>query len=262
MSLPGGYDEVEVGRVRAFAVRAAAPWLREVLAAGATLHRWGRGSASGVSLVGRGEVFSVPAPVPGPDARERWVVRHYYRGGGVAAPLLGDRYLAVGQPRPVRELLATHHARTRGIPTPAVVAGAVYGAGLWYRADLVTEQIPDARDLAEVLWGGGAHDVSPEAVLFTAGRLVRRLERTGILHADLNAKNLLVVGRGTAARVYLVDLDRCCAREPGVPVPVFSMRRRLERSLRKFENRTGRRLTSEAWSALRSGFAEKAVEQT
>jgi 3-deoxy-D-manno-octulosonic acid kinase len=262
MSLPEGYDEVQIGRVRAFAVRAATPWLRGVLESGATLHRWGAGRVSGTSLAGRGEVFSVPAPAPGPDARERWVMRHYYRGGALASPLLGDRYLAVGRPRPVRELLAAHYARTRGIPTPAVVAGAVYGAGIWYRADLATEQISDATDLADVLWGENVRAVPAEAALFTVGALVRRLERAGILHADLNAKNLLVAGAGTDLRVHLIDLDRCCARDPGVPVPTFSMRHRLERSLRKFEERTGRRLTPQAWSALRSGFAEKGTKPT
>lgn len=261
MNLPDGYQEIDSGKARAFAVQAAVPWLRTVLAAGTTLHRWGQEGASGTSLAGRGEVFSVSAPVPGPEDRERWVVRHYYRGGAVAAPLLGDRYLAVGQPRPLRELLAAHHARTRGIPTPAVVAGAVYRTGLWYRADLVTEQIPDATDLAEVLWGENARGVSVEGALVGAGALVRRLEQAGMLHPDLNAKNLVVTGTGEDPHLHLVDLDGCCARDPGVPVPTFSMRARLERSLRKFENRTGRKLSSRAWSALRSGFAAKAVQQ-
>jgi 3-deoxy-D-manno-octulosonic acid kinase len=242
-------------------VRAATSWLRDVLESGATLHRWAAGRTSGTSLAGRGEVFSVPAPAAGPDARERWVVRHYYRGGAVASPLLGDRYLAMGRPRPVRELLAAHYARARGIPTPAVVAGAVYGGGLWYRADLVTEQIPDATDLAEVLWGKNVRAVPAEAALFTVGALVRRLERAGILHADLNAKNLLVAGTGTDLGAHLIDLDRCCARDPGVPVPTFSMRQRLERSLRKFESRTGTKLTAGAWTALRSGFSEKGASR-
>lgn len=257
MSLPEGYDEVQIGRVHAFAVRAATSWLRDVIESGATLHRWAAGRTSGTSLAGRGEVFSVPAPAPGPDGQERWVVRHYYRGGALASPLLGDRYFAVGRPRPVRELLAAHFARARGVPTPAVVAGAVYSAGVWYRADLATEQIPGATDLAEVLWGKNAFDVPAEIALFTVGALVRRLERAGILHADLNAKNLLVARTGPDLCAHLIDLDRCCARDPGVPVPTFSMRYRLERSLRKFEDRTGRKLTPGAWSALRSGFSEK-----
>jgi 3-deoxy-D-manno-octulosonic acid kinase len=158
--------------------------------------------------------------------------------------------------------MAAHHARVRGIPTPAVVAGAVYGARFWYRADLVTEQIPDATDLAEVLWGANAPGIAAEAALATTGALVRRLERAGILHPDLNAKNILLAGKGSELLVHLVDLDGCCARNQGVPVPAFSMRKRLERSLRKFEGRTGRRLSPAAWSALRSGFAHKAAKPT
>jgi 3-deoxy-D-manno-octulosonic acid kinase len=256
--LPEGYDAVHHGRVRGFAVAAGVPWLRGVLADGSTLHAWGSRQPSGASLAGRGRVYSVAAPVEGPDRHPRWAVRHYYRGGAVAAPLLGDRYLAAGVPRPLRELMAAHHARARGIPTPAVVAGAVYPAGLWYRADLVTEQVPDASDLAEVLWNEEASSFSAEDALFSVGALVRRLERAGILHPDLNAKNLVLTGSGDAPHVHLVDLDGCCARDPGVPVPTFSMRRRLERSLRKFEDRTGRRLPTSAWTALRAGFSERA----
>lgn len=260
MTLPEGYERVEIGKVRAFAAQPALPWLRAVLASGATLHQWGSGQASGTTLAGRGAVYSVSAPVPGPDAHPRWIVRHYYRGGAVAAPLLGDRYLAAGAPRPIRELHAAHHARARGIPTPAVVAGAVYRAGIWYRADLVTEQIPDASDLADVLWGPNEPGIPAEVALLATGALVRRLERAGILHPDLNAKNVLVTGTGSEPRVHLVDLDGCCARDQGVPVPAFSMRRRLERSLRKFESRTGRELPATAWAALRSGFTEKTAK--
>ncbi len=257
MILPEGYEYLEIGGVRAFSVRTAVAWLRDVLAAGATLHAWAAGRAVEAPLSGRGAVYAVPAPLPGPDGHESWVVRHYYRGGAVAAPLLGDRYLAVGTPRPLRELAATHNARTRGVPAPAVVAGAVYSAGMWYRADLVTERIPDTTDLADALWGGKAEGISAEAALHATGLLVRRLEQEGILHPDLNAKNLLISESASGVRVYLLDLDGCCARDPGVPAPAFSMRGRLERSLRKFENRTGRRLSPAAWAALRSGFSSR-----
>jgi hypothetical protein len=257
VKLPAGYDEVEVDGARGFAIRNAGSWTRDVLSSGATLWSWAAAQASGSLLEGRGKVFSVPAQTPGPDGRERWVVRHYYRGGAVAAPLLGDRYLAVGRLRPVRELFAAHNARARGIATPAVVAGAVYSAGVWYRADLVTEQIPEAADLAEVLFGENASDIGQEEALLATGGLVRSLEQRGILHPDLNAKNVVLAPVGGVVVAHLVDLDRCCARAPGVPAPAYFMRRRLERSLRKFEHRTGRRLPPEAWAVLRAGFADQ-----
>lgn len=257
MSLPAGYEGVDIGPVHAFAVREAVTWLREVLASGETLGSWASARASGTALAGRGAVFSVPAPVAGPEGRPRWVARHYYRGGAVAAPLLGDRYLALGHPRPLQELVASHNARARGIPTPAVVAGAIYDAGIWYRADLVTEQIPDGTDLAEVLFGQNEAKIDPAAALSATGALVRRLERTGILHPDLNAKNVVLARDGAEVRAHLVDLDGCRARAPGVPAPAFTMRQRLERSLRKFGRRTHRPLSEESWTRLRSALADK-----
>lgn len=257
MKLPVGYDEVEVGNAQGFAIQKAGAWMRGVLSSGDTLWGWASRQASGTFLEGRGKVFSVPAPTKGPDGRERWVVRHYYRGGAVAGPLLGDRYLAVGRARPVRELFAAHNARARQIATPAVVAGAAYSAGIWYRADLVTEEIPEATDLAEVLFGGEPSDIDADAALLATGTLIRTLERRGILHTDLNAKNVVLAPVGDHVQAHLVDLDRCRARAPGVPAPAYFMRRRLERSLRKFEHRTGRVLPPDAWSTLRAGFTDR-----
>jgi len=225
---------------------------------GRYLWSWAAAQASGTVLEGRGKVFSVPAPRPPDRTAENAGSSATTTGGGaVAAPLLGDRYLAVGRPRPVRELFSAHNARARGIPTPAVVAGAVYSAGFWYRADLVTEQIPDAADLAEVLFGANPANIDLEEALLATGALVRNLEQRGILHPDLNAKNVVLAPVGDELVAHLVDLDRCCARAPGVPAPAYFMRRRLERSLRKFEHRTGQILPSDAWAVLRAGFVDK-----
>jgi 3-deoxy-D-manno-octulosonic acid kinase len=234
----------------------AAPWARAVLGAGTTLHAWAGAHPDADTMAGRGAVYSVPAPVPGPDQRARWAVRHYYRGGFVAR-WLHDRYLAVGEPRPFLEALASDTARARGIPTPAVVAGAVYPSGAFYRADVVTELVPEAADLADVLFGDNRLALPAEDALTAAGRLVRMLERAGVLHPDLNAKNIVLHTHPEGPTDHLVDLDRCCARSAGVPAPAFPMRRRLERSLRKFEGRVGRYLPHGAWTALHKGFEDE-----
>ncbi len=258
MKIPEDYDLVEFEGVRAFGVRAVLPWLRGTLAAGLTLTQWASAQPGAQRRRGRGRVDVVAAPAPGPDGRARWAVRHYWRGGAVAAPLLRDRYVATGDPRPFRELDASHQARRRGIPTPAVVAGAVYPAGIFYRADLVTELIPDGSDLAEILFGPSPPlpEVSRSA-LEAAGHLVRRLEEARIHHPDLNAKNIFL-GRGDGGSAHLLDLDGCRVLDARALIRSGPMRRRLERSLRKFEGRAGRPLGTDAWSALRTGFGEQA----
>src|SRR5690606_9732594 len=129
--LPAGYARVPVAGVEAFVWREAAGWLEEALARTGDLTTWAVAHPAAERLAGRrAPVLVVPAPTRGPDSRERWAVRRYVRGG--AARALGDRYAALGTPRPLRELRASVGARARGVPTPAVVAGTVLRSGALY----------------------------------------------------------------------------------------------------------------------------------
>ena len=134
-----------------------------------------------------------------------------------------------------------------------MIAGAWYRSGLFYRADLVTELVPDTTSLADSLFSGerGGDGAAP---LARSGALVRDLERKGIVHADLNAMNILLRHGGSEPTVYVVDLDRARVLDAPVATPGNSMRRRLERSLRKLEESTGRKLSENEWAALRAGF--------
>jgi len=233
-----------------FALVATSDWGAGVLASGKTLHEWAAGTEGAEAFTGRGTVYAVPAAAAGPDGRSRWAVRHYRRGGAIAAHL-GDRYLASNETRPRIELAASVVARARGVPTPAVVAGTCYPAGMFYRADLVTELIPDAASLATLVYSSGLTDSQRGALLESAGRLVRILEEAGIAHADLNAMNILVEHASGAAHV--IDLDRCEVLSPDAPSG-DSMRRRLERSLLKVGAAADCELADDAWQALRAGF--------
>jgi len=266
---PGGYVELELDDRRVWVWGEAAGWARSALSAAGTLHDWAAEQPGARTMEGRGLVWDVPAPVPGPDGRERWAVRHYKRGGAVAAPVLDDRYLAVDTPRPLRELRCSEVVRARGIPTPAVVAGAVYPAGIFYKADLVTEVVPRAVDLRELLFGEGADGgtagggaetgghgggADPARALEAAGRLIRRMEHAGVYHPDLNAGNLLVTG-SDPVEVHLLDLDRCQARDQGTPAPVGPMADRLRRSLRKLAGRADAPLPDQLRAALERGLS-------
>ena len=263
MSLPEGYDSISAPGVEAFSVASVGAWLEDTIRGSMTLHAWAAGVEDHERLSGRGVVYSVPAPTAGPDGRARWAVRHYQRGGAMAS-LLVDRYLAVGEPRPMREAAAAAALRERGIPTPAVVAGASYRVGFFYRADLVTELVPGGADLAHVLFGSGETESAhrqrgaqaasgAEEALRVAGRLVARLGKAGVDHADLNAKNILVANADPGPQAYVLDLDRCHVAAAGTTAGPTPMRRRLERSLRKFEVVTGHHLSASEWAAFRDG---------
>lgn len=238
----------------------AGPAAREVLESWAREHGTLAAAAAAQpgadTLAGRGVVHVVPSPL-GPG---EWAIRHYHRGGAVAT-LLGDRYLRLGTPRPVREFEIGRALEAAGIPTPRHVGGAVYARGAWYRGDLVTEYVPDSRDLAGVLFDEST--ATPEfdraAAMRAAGFLVRRLHDGGVVHRDLNLKNILIAGTEPAAsgnggplRALILDLDRASLRgrvgEPGRR----RMLDRLWRSTRKWEARTERALDP----ALRRAFEE------
>ena len=235
-------------------------------------------------LTGRGRVYSVPAPAPSRDGAresgssgarssgggERWVVRHYHRGGAIA-PILGDRYLRLGTPRPLQELEVGWEVEARGIPTPEHLAAAVYPSGIWYRGDLVTRHVPDSRDLAAVLFpgrslgsrplarsgsrpDGTARRADPLASVEATGRLFRTLHDGGLDHPDLNLKNVLISGTGTGVQALVLDLDGARLGDGVGDAARRRMISRFWRSARKWQRATGIPLAPELEAAFQTGY--------
>jgi 3-deoxy-D-manno-octulosonic acid kinase len=227
-------------------------WLDDTLARHGTLEAWASGPESVEVGAGRGPTRARAAPLSGLDGSDLWVCRHYRRGGRLA-PLLGDRYVRWGSERPFRELEASTQARARGVRTPAIVAGAVYRAGAFYRADLLTEHVPQARSLAHRL--REERGAGREGLLRRVGRAVRALEEARVLHADASAGNFLLEPGGT---VWVLDLDRCVVLPAGERAPGGAMRLRLERSLRKISALCGAPFGESEWTALRAGYEDVA----
>lgn len=160
-----------------------------------------------------------------------WVVRHYRRGGSVMKAL-DDRYVRVGPARVLRELQVSEAARDRGIPTPEFMAGAWYNTGLFRRCDIATSYIPRASDLAQVIF---EQTSARGDAIARAAQLIRIIIKHGLLHRDLNLKNILLARSGG----YIIDLDRCELVDRLTPAQVRAMRHRFFRSLAKWEKNTG-----------------------
>lgn len=146
---------------------------------------------------GRGSIAFLQA-----SPRRNWVLRHYRRGGLVAS-LLGDRYLFTGEERTrsFREWRLLARLVELGLPVPPPVAARYLRAGPFYRADLVTEELPTRITLVQAL----AAAPLPAERWAGLGRCIGRFHAHGVHHADLNAHNLLI---GTGDAVYVVDFDR------------------------------------------------------
>ena len=145
-----GFQKLDHPGVRVLTRAEVAPWVRYVLEGGGSLHAAAASDRNAVILEGRRPVFIIPAKLP-PDGKQgaaaRWAVKRFARGGKVLPGLLGDRYLRIGDPRPLKETRVSEEARERGIPTPRIMAAAVYPVAWFYRGDLVTEYMAEASDL-------------------------------------------------------------------------------------------------------------------
>jgi len=135
------------------------------------------------------------------------VWRHYKRGG-LVAKISEDNYLWTGlqQTRAYQEFVLTAELRDRGLPVPRPLAAQVIREGLVYRADFVTERLPEVKSMADRLTSK-LHEFPWSEV----GKTIARFHRQGLDHVDLNVRNILLNSNN---RVYLIDFDRCRLRQP------------------------------------------------
>lgn len=250
--VPDGYGVCRVGRAWIVARAGALDFARNAVASVGSLFAYAETHPHRQVLKsGRGPLYTVP----GPDGR--WAVRRYRRGGWLAR--LGDRYLRAGLsrqlPRPLAELAASAGARTRGVPTPEIVAAAVYPGVITYRADLATLWIPNASDLAALLFGPRPLEgVERRRAWEAAGRLVRTLHARGLVHRDLNLKNILLETRTDPPRAHILDLDRCRLTNQVSAAQRARMLKRFRRSVEKWGRLTGRAADAAEWQAFDAGY--------
>ena len=186
-----------------------------------------------------------------PVGEETWVLRHYSRGGFVAR-IVDDHYFWLGlrRTRAYREWFLLRQMQQWRLPAPAPVAACIRRTGLVYRADIITQYLPDTAALSAHL----RHDGVPPVVWQRIGRMVQSFHECGIDHPDLTAHNILV---DTSWNVYLVDFDNAKLRPPGH----WRERgvARLERSLRKVALETGTTFDESAWQRALSAYRDAAA---
>ena len=223
------------GRVLVAVPDVCAP-LAERLRSHPTLYAWAATQPQPRALQGRGVVYVADMPEAGATV----AVRHAWHGG-LLAPITGDRFFV--PTRAPREAAASVTLRERGIPTPEVLAYALYPAGPGLRrVDVCTRFVHEAWDFGAVL-AALAPSTTREAAEQAVLTLLRQLARAGVVHPDLNVKNILLApptGRGATGAphiAWLLDVD--IVQFLGAPAPVIMQRNlaRLTRSIRKWHDR-------------------------
>lgn len=248
--LPPGFERLLLAHAVAVARADVAPGIRRALGnvdgTRSTLHEYAARHPGARLLHGRGAAYAVPLP----QTPFRVVIRHN-RHGGALARFTRDVFIA--PTRAPYELAVSRQLTQLGVPTPEVVAYALYPrGGVLQRSDVCSREIPGGRDLAQILTGEGAAE--RRAALTAAARLVGRLSRVGARHHDLNAKNILIA----ADQAWVLDVDRTViGRDPERALAANLSR--LLRSLRKWRDQFGARVNDQEIAELTRGAREAMI---
>lgn len=212
---------------------AIANTLVEIVQEFGTLYDWAAGQPQPRALRGRAPVYVAALP----NVKETVVVRHAWHGG-LLAPITSDRFV-----RPTRAPLEQHMSarlRDAGIPTTVVLGYARYDIfSELCRVDVVSRFIPDAFDLGMIA-AGLVPDVARDEALRATSALLVRLAAHGVIHPDLNVKNVLLVREGVALKALMIDVD--VVRWDPSRSPQETMQAnvaRLTRSMRKWRTHFG-----------------------
>ncbi|MCA0377324.1 MAG: hypothetical protein LCH84_16900 [Gemmatimonadetes bacterium] len=217
-------------------VSAAAPLVDELarlVREHGTLYAWASAAPQPQALRGRAPVYVATLPTDG----RRVVVRHAWHGG-LLAPLTGDRFRFPSR-APIEHANAAA-LRAAGIATTDVLGFARYAAGPGLvRVDVVSAYLPDTADLGMVL-ACLAPAPTPAAALEATHVLLDTLAAAGVVHPDLNVKNILLRARGNAAEALVIDVDVVDIDVRRAPVETMQRNvARLTRSMRKWRTRFG-----------------------
>lgn len=178
---------------------------------------WASESKVKGELQGRGRAVVVQTPVG------QAVLRRFRRGGWMAVPLQ-DRYWRwnAERSRGFREFRLVSQLRKMNLPVPQPLAASFEPEGLFYRAGLLTCLLPQTRQLAELA------DTLSFSDWKALAAVLQRFFHAGLVHPDLNARNLLMDDQG---QWFVIDFDRASLRQR--PIAGRRMIERLARSLHK-----------------------------
>jgi hypothetical protein len=239
---PEGFVRVAVGRCVAVARAEHEADARAMLGEG-TLYEAAARDLGARRLEGRGIAYAVALPVSDIHA----VVRHNHHGG-LLARLTRDRFLT--PTRAPHELEVSLRLAELGVRTPTVLMYGVQVVGpLLRRADVVTREIAQGRDLASYMMPGVA-DTERAAAWHATRALVRALNAAGARHHDLNVKNVLLAPGRDGLEAWVLDVDRVVFGQGHAASVRVGNAARLLRSARKWRDERGAVLDERELGAL------------
>ncbi|MFA0525425.1 3-deoxy-D-manno-octulosonic acid kinase [Vibrio sp. 10N.222.52.C3] len=157
-------------------------------------------------------------------------LRHYRRGG-LFGKLVKEDYWFSGweQTRSAQELNLLLTLIESGVSVPRPIAARAVKNGLTYQADLLSERIPNARDLVSIL----REKPLSQNMYQKIGQEIAKMHNANVNHTDLNIHNILI---DEQEKVWIIDFDKCYQQEHGE----WKMQN-LERLRRSFEKELNNR---------------------
>jgi hypothetical protein len=233
-SAPPGYESFLVGRARVVAQQSLSGAVREAMTS-QTLHEWAARQPRARGMQGRAMAWATTLP-NGVEV----VVRHSEHGG-LFARVTQDLFRA--PTRAPLELAAALRLADAGVPTPEVLAYAVYPAfGPFVRADVATRLLHGV-PLPEA-WEAATSEDARSALVDAVAVLLAALRRAGAHHPDLNVRNVFVLDSPAVPTAAVLDVDRVTFGAAGDPALAVLNVRRLLRSMAKERVGYGADITS------------------
>jgi 3-deoxy-D-manno-octulosonic acid kinase len=169
-------------------------------------------------------------------------LRHYRRGG-LFGKLIRDHYIftAWENTRSYQEFQLLQVLIEAGVNVPKPIAARAIKSYFSYRADLLSQKIPNARDLVSILQDGQLSKSQYQKI----GDEIRKMHAAQVNHTDLNIHNILI---DDAGKVWIIDFDKC-RQKPGDTWKQSNFDR-LKRSFLKEVHKRGIHWSEEDWLYL------------
>ncbi|WP_420378229.1 3-deoxy-D-manno-octulosonic acid kinase [Vibrio scophthalmi] len=173
-------------------------------------------------------------------------LRHYRRGG-LLGKIVRDQYLFRGWEltRSHQELRVLERLKSAGVNVPAPIAARAVKVGVTYRADILVERIPGARDLVSIL----KERPLPKEVYRHIGQMIAKMHTERVNHTDLNIHNILI---DENAGIWLIDFDKCNVQK-GSDWMAHNLKR-LKRSFYKEVKRFNILWSESDWQFILQGY--------
>lgn len=174
-------------------------------------------------------------------------LRHYRRGG-LFGKIISDHYIFNGwqKTRSLQEFYLLNKLNQAGVNVPKAIAAKVVKRTFCYQADLLSEKIPSAKDLVDILQQRVLTTGEYQAI----GLQIKKMHQIQVNHTDLNIHNILLDDTG---KIWLIDFDKCYQQQ-GESWKKSNMARLL-RSFNKELKKRAIKWDSQDWQSLMKGYS-------